>query len=193
MDLQISGKDFDLGSALREHVEMRLTDAVEKYTSRPAQASVTFAKEGSGVSCHCTAHLDSGIVLKAEGSAGDAYSSFDDAAAKLEKRVRRYKRRLKNHHADKSDALSSGAFSDYVLAESADMSDEGAETDTAAESPPVVVAETKEPLYEMTVQTAVMHMDLADKAAFIFKHAGNGRINVVYRRPDGHIGWIDPN
>ena len=191
MELNITGKDIDLGDALRTHVTDRLTDAVQKYFDRPSEGAVTISREGSGFRCDCTAHLSSGIVLNAQGAAGDAYAAFDDAAEKLEKRVRRYKRRLKNHHAAiRENSIPAEHMSDYVLAPTDEETDASPENEP--DVPPVIVAETKTELYEMTVGTAVMRMDLADEQVLVFRNAAHGEINVVYRRPDGNIGWIDP-
>ena len=192
MEIQVSGKNMDLGETLQTHVSDRLTDGVTKYFGRGAAASVTFAKERHVVECEMTAHLDSGVFLAAHGEGGDAYGAFDDALAKLEKRVRRYKRRLKNHHANGKDPLPAENASYYLLAPLAEEN-EGEDDEAFSQDPtPVVVAESQTALREMTVGAAVMQLDLADSPAIVFKNAAHGRLNVVYRRRDGHIGWVDP-
>lgn len=191
MDIQVSGKNLDLGEALQTHVENRLGEGVTKYFGRGAEAFVTFSRERHSVECEMTAHLFSGVFLAAHGEADDAYSAFETALEKLEKRIRRYKRRLKNHHANGKEPLPAEQASYYTLAplpEESDTEDAGAETDPV----PVVVAEKLTQLREMTVGAAVMQLDLAEAPAIVFKNAAHGRLNVVYRRRDGHIGWIDP-
>ncbi|MGD9800071.1 MAG: ribosome-associated translation inhibitor RaiA [Parvularculaceae bacterium] len=190
MDIQVSGKNLDLGDALQDHVTDRLTEGVTKYFGRGAEAIVTFNRERHVVECEMTAHLDSGVFLAAHGDGGDAYAAFDTALEKLEKRVRRYKRRLKNHHANGKEPLPSELASYYTLAP---LPEEGDDSQAAIDDlTPVVVAEKQTALREMTVGAAVMQLDLAESPAVIFKNAAHGRLNVVYRRRDGHIGWIDP-
>ncbi len=190
MEIQVTGKNMELGEALQVHVSTRLTDGVTKYFDGGAEASVTFAKERHIVECEMTAHLASGVFLAAHGEGGDAYAAFEDALEKLEKRVRRYKRRLKKHQSGAKDALPAENASYYLLEP---LGEETDDDDAAAEDPtPVVVAEGQRPLREMTAGAAVMQLDLADEPAIVFKNAAHGRINVVYRRRDGHIGWVDP-
>lgn len=191
MDIQITGKNMELGDALQTHVQKRLSDGVTKYFERGAEALATFSKERHMVDCEVTAHLASGVFLAAHGQGGDAYAAFEGALEKLEKRVRRYKRRLKNHHVNGKPALPAETASYYTLAPLADESDD----DRIAydqDPTPVVVAESSTVLREMTVGAAVMQLDLAEAPALVFKNAAHGRINVVYRRRDGHVGWIDP-
>ena len=189
MEIKVSGKNLELGDALQAHVAERLTDGVTKYFGRGAAANVVFAKERHLVECEMTTHLDSGVFLSAHGEGGDAYGAFDDGLEKLEKRVRRYKRRLKNHHNGK-DPLPAENAAYYTLAPFAD--DDDNEGDAAEDPAPVVVAESQTAVREMTVGAAVMQLDLAESPAIVFKNAAHGRLNVVYRRRDGHIGWIDP-
>lgn len=190
MDIQVSGKNLDLGSALQSHVTSRLQDSVSKYFGRGAAATVVFAKERFEFECDVTAHLDSGIILAAHGEGGDAYSAFEDALDKLEKRVRRYKRRLKNRHADGKAPMPSEPAAYYLL-KPLDAEDESGE-EPVGDPQPVVVAESQTSLREMTVGSAVMQLDLAESPVIVFKNAAHGRLNIVYRRRDGHIGWIDP-
>ncbi|MEL6213808.1 MAG: ribosome-associated translation inhibitor RaiA [Pseudomonadota bacterium] len=189
MEIKVSGKNMDLGDALQAHVSEQLTESTSKYFGRGAAATVIFTKERHVVECEMTAHLDSGVFLAAHGEGGEAYAAFEDALEKLEKRLRRYKRRLKNHHANGKAPLPAENAAFYVLEplgeETDDQADDGDPT-------PVVVAEGQTPLREMTAGAAVMQLDLADQPAIVFKNAAHGRINVVYRRRDGHIGWVDP-
>lgn len=190
MDIQVSGKNMELGDALQVHVTEKLADGVRKYFDRGAEASVTFARERHLVECDLTAHLASGVFLAAHGEGGDAYGAFDESLEKLEKRIRRYKRRLKNHHANGKDPLPAEAASYYLLEPLRDESEDDTADD--GDPSPVVIAESQTALREMTVGAAVMQLDLSEQPAIVFKNAAHGRINVVYRRRDGHIGWIDP-
>lgn len=190
MEIQVSGKNMDLGDALQVHVTEKLSDGVRKYFERGAEATVTFTRERHLVECDLTAHLASGVFLAAHGEGGDAYGAFEESLEKLEKRIRRYKRRLKNHHVNGKEPLPAEQASFYVL-EPLPEEDEGEEP-IDADPAPVVVAESQTALRVMTVGEAVMQLDLAEQPAIVFKNAGHGGINVVYRRRDGHIGWIDP-
>ncbi len=191
MEIQVSGKNIDLGDALQTHVTDRLSEGVQKYFGNGAEAIVTFTKERHLVECEMTAHLYSGVFLAAHGDGGDAYAAFETALEKLEKRVRRYKRRLKNHHANGKDPFPVEQASYYTLAPLPEESEEDSEAESG-DPAPVVVAEKLTALREMTVGAAVMQLDLAESPAIVFKNAAHGRLNVVYRRRDGHIGWIDP-
>lgn len=192
MDIQVSGKNIDLGESLQNHVSERLADGVNKYFGRGGDAVVTFSRERHLVACEMTAHLVSGVVLAASGEGGDAYGAFEDALEKLEKRVRRHKRRLKNHHANGKDFGPTKSASYTVLAPLPEEIEDESDANGSIEHAPVVVAEHKSAVREMTVGSAVMQLDLADAPAIVFKNAAHGRLNVVYRRPDGNIGWIDP-
>jgi len=185
---------MDVGEALRTRIENELASGVGKYFSRATDAVVTVAKNGggSGVAVDCTVHLSSGISLQSEGHGGDAHIAFGDAMEKLEKRVRRYKRRLRNHHADNKSPLPAETASAYVLAPLEEESDTGEDAPANGEATPLVIAEASKPVRTMTVSMAVMQLDLAESPTLMFRNAANGELNVVYRRPDGNIGWIDP-
>ncbi|MBT8471427.1 MAG: ribosome-associated translation inhibitor RaiA [Marinicaulis sp.] len=189
MDIQVSGKNMDLGDALQAHVSERLADGVKKYFDHGAEAAVTFSKERHLVGCDLTAHLSSGVFLAAHGEGGDAYSAFEESLEKLEKRVRRYKRRLKNHHANGKDPLPAESASYYLLEP---LQSETDDEDVNEDPTPIVVAESETVLREMTVGAAVMQLDLSDQSTVVFKNAAHGRLNVVYKRRDGNVGWIDP-
>lgn len=191
MEIQVSGKNMDLGDALQVHVTEKLSDGVRKYFERGAEATVTFTRERHLVECDLTAHLASGVFLAAHGEGGDAYGAFEESLEKLEKRIRRYKRRLKNHHVNGKEPLPAEQASFYVL-EPLPEEDDSAEETIETDPTPVVVAESQTALRVMTVGEAVMQLDLAEQPAIVFKNAAHGGINVVYRRRDGHIGWIDP-
>lgn len=189
MDIQVSGKNMDLGHALQTHVAEKLEDSVHKYFDRGAEASVTFTKERHLFDCDVTAHLASGVFLAAHGEGGDAYSAFEESLEKLEKRIRRYKRRLKNHHTNGKAPLPAENASYYLIEPLRAEEDQDSEE---ADPNPIIVAETQTTLREMTVGAAVMQLDIAEQPAVVFKNAAHGRINVVYRRRDGNIGWVDP-
>ena len=184
MSLRISGKNLDVGDTFRGHVQSRIGDAVAKYFDGGFTGHVTLEREGSGFRSDCAIHLDTGIVLQAEGRAHDAHMSFDRAAERIEKRLRRYKRRLKEHHPQRRGETMPATS--YIIA----APDEEAEIDL--DYNPTIIAEEPTGLETMTVSAAVMAMDLADVPVVVFRHAGHGGVNVVYRRTDGHIGWIDP-
>ncbi len=189
MDIQVSGKNIELGDALQSHVTDRLADGVRKYFDRGAAATVTFAREKREVECDLTTHLASGVFLAAHGRASDAYGAFEESLEKLEKRIRRYKRRLKDHHTNVKDPLPAQNASYYLLEP---LKDEETDDQINGDPAPVIVAESQTTLREMTVGAAVMQLDLAEQPAIVFKNAAHGRINVVYRRRDGNIGWVDP-
>lgn len=193
MRVQVAGRQMDVGEALRTRIESELTSGVGKYFNRATDAVVTVAKNGGGIGIEvdCTVHLSSGISLQAAGHASDAHSAFDDALGKLEKRVRRYKRRLRNHHADNKSPLPAEDATAYVLAPlQADTEDEAAPNGAA--DGPLVIAEATVPVRTMAVAMAVLQLDLKDAPVLMFRNAASGSLNVVYRRPDGNVGWIDP-
>jgi ribosomal subunit interface protein len=187
MPLRISGKNVDIGQALREHIESRVSEALGKYFDGGFTGHVVVEPEGSGYGVDCTIHLDTGTMLQASGSAHEVYAAADQAAERMGKRLRRYKRKLKNHPArDVRELPPQEEVPAYVLAPPDD--DEEVPEDYA----PVVVAETTQVIRTATVGRAVMDLDLSGAPVMVFRNAGSGAINVVYRRPDGNIGWIDP-
>lgn len=188
MQLRVTGKNIDVGDALRDQVRGRLDSAVGKYFDGGASANVTIEKERSGFKTDCRVHLDSGIDLKSSGQAGDAYQSFDQAALKLEKRLRRYNRRLKDHHKNGSGGAEPVQAPSYVIA----ASDEEIEEHETGEDNPIVIAESQTAIRAMTVGMAVMSLELSEAPVCVFHNVATGRMNVVYRRADGNVGWIDP-
>lgn len=189
MQLHISGRHVDLGSAFQEHVEKRLNDGLSKYLDRIVSMDVVVAKEAHHqfrVDIHGNTGTHSGIILKSQGSANEIYAAFDDAATKAEKQLRRYKRRIKGHHGNADKEIRAHAARKYVLqpeSHDAELEEQGA---------PAVIAEKATNIEKLSVSDAVMKMDLADLPALMFFNAGNGRLNVVYRRVDGNISWVDP-
>ncbi len=188
MQVNVVGKQIDIGEALRSHVEDRLSRGIGKYFSRPGRAHVFFSREGPDFRCDCTVHLDSGITLQSSGEAGDIYASFEMAADRMEKRVRRYKRRLKSHHAHKKQARKKAQpASTYVIAPQNESEEEPEDLQ------PVIIAETTTDIQTLSVGEAVMQLDLAESPVVIFFSSATDQLNVVYRRADGNIGWINPD
>ena len=188
--LRVSGKNMDIGDALRGRVGERLDLALGKYFGRGYKGNVTFAREGARFRSDCVLHLDSGMSLQASGEAHEAYESFNAAAERIEKRLRRYKRRLREEHPGTRNGDASAAPSDTAVDTIFESPDEEGEAPDAFL--PVVVAETSYLLKRQSVGDAVLDLDLTGAPFLVFRHAGDGRVNVVYRRSDGHIGWINP-
>lgn len=191
MQVSITGRKINVGETLTSHVENRLTNAASKYFSRSIDAAVTISKEGHAFKVDCLLHAPPGLNMRSHAEADDVYAAFDAAADKLEKQLRRYKRRIKNHHnqAERRDAAPFMAQS-YVLA----PEDEEAPDENGDERlQPAIIAETQTEIPVVDVGDAVMLMDLADSPILMFHNAGNNELNVVYRRSDGNIGWIDPH
>jgi len=186
MQVQITGKNVDVGDALKSHIKARLNQDVVKYFDDDANGHVTVAREGSEFRSDCSLTLGSGISLQSHGQSADAYASFDIAAEKLEKRLRRYTRRLKNHRKHLSSPVKSVDFPVFVISPESD-----GEKEVSNENP-VIIAETSTEIQDLTVSDAVMKMDISDMPFVIFRNDANHNINIVYRRDDGNIGWIDP-
>jgi len=187
MQLSITGKQIDIGNSLRTYVQTRLTHAVAKYFDSPVDGSVTFSREGHEYRADCTVHLASGLHLHAQGRSTDIYASFDGAAERMDKRLRRYKGRIRDHHNGARSAYQSSPARERIFA-SPEFDDWEGEPEGSS---PVVVSENVTQLRTMTVGEAVMQLDLTDAPALVFRNSAHGEINVVYRRGDGNIGWID--
>jgi len=193
MSFRVSGKHLELGEVLRERISARVLEALEKYFDGGFSGHATVGKEAFGFHTECVVHLDSGIVLRADSMAADAYLSADQAAHNLEKRLRRYHRRLKDNHGN---ARGNGRAPDeipvvdapsYVIA--APQHDD---EDEATAFNPVIIAESTTALKRCSVSEAVTELDMTGVSVIVFRHANHGRINLVYRRADGNVGWIDP-
>lgn len=187
MRYQISGKQIDIGEALQVHVQTQLGATVEKYAGRPTEAYVVFSKSGHEFACECVVHLSTGLTCQAKASAPEIYAAFDSCAEKMDKQLRRYKRRLKDHHRERSQPVELSGGSSYILAA----------TEEADESEPenlnaMIIAETETAIPSLSVGEAVMQMELAHSPVLVFRNEKHDGINVVYRRDDGNIGWIDP-
>lgn len=188
MHIQVNGKQIDVGAALTEHVEASLTAAVGKYFDRPVDATVTFSKDRHNFRCESSVHLPTGLVAQSTGLASDVYAAFDQGVDKVEKQIRRYKRRLKDHHQKRKMPVEAIAAPAYVL----EASEFQQEADEPESLQPVIVAEMTEAIQSLSVGEAVMQMELADRPFLMFRNDGSGRVNLVFRREDGNIGWIDP-
>ncbi len=189
MTIKVTGKNIDLGENLRSYALNRVDTALDKFSGRSLSGQISLEKNHDGFFTHCAIHLASGLDVQSTGSGVDAYASVDSATDRLEKRLRRYKRRLKSHGqgVDGPAQLYESAGIDYVI-----DAEQSADAESG-EGGPAVIAETPARVRAMSVSDAVMQMDLADQTFLVFRNASHGGINVVYRRPDGNIGWIDPS
>lgn len=191
MQVQVTGKHVDVGEALRSRVADELSNSIAKYFDRGGGADVVVSREGTAFKVDCAVTLASGQQLTTHGVGGDAHLAFDMALQRMAKRIRRYKNRLKDHHGQAvAKQVETAAY--FVIA----ASDEEEDDDEVAEAPaslePVIIAETERPIRSMTVSMAVLELDLTEAQTIVFRNAAHGGLSVVYRRPDGNIGWIDP-
>jgi len=188
MEIRVSGHQMNTGEALQMHASERLSTVVDKYFARALSSTVTFGRAPAGAfRCDIVTHVMQGMVLKGAGIAQDAHLALDQAAEKIDKQLRRYKRRLTDRHEQFAHALRAEEAA-YVIFE-----EPGAEQDEVTTESPVVIAETRVDVPEATVSDAVMMLDLRNTNALLFKNAGTGRHNMVYRRGDGSIGWVEPS
>jgi ribosomal subunit interface protein len=199
MHLTVTGKQVDVGDALRRHVETTLDSLLGKYFRTAIEAHAVFAREAHLISTDLSLHVGRGMVVNSSASATDHYVAFDAAAERLVKQLRRYKRRLRDYHGKargphlEGEAERPEMAQAFVLAPIDEEDDDTAEAPVAADShTPVVIAEMSTELPQLTVGEAVMRMDLADAPVLLFRNRSHGELNVVYRRADGNIGWIDP-
>ncbi|MGA7805988.1 ribosome hibernation-promoting factor, HPF/YfiA family [Bradyrhizobium sp.] len=194
MTLRISGKSISVGDALRGRLSERTEEVLRKYFDGNYSGHITLSKDGFGFRTDCALHLDSGITLEAESNAPDAYASADQALLMIEKRLRRYKSRLKDRSARKAHAASAAMAEmiapldapSYVIEAPAEGDDD------VSGYNPVIIAEATTALKRLSVSEAVMELDLTGAACLVFQHGSSGRMNIIYRRSDGNIGWVDP-
>lgn len=191
MQVQVSGKHVDVGEALRSRVSDDITSTIGKYFDRGGTADVVVARDGFNFRVDCSIRLDSGQMLQSQGLGGDAHAAFGSALDKIETRVRRYKRRLKSHSIQ-AGARREETAAMYVLRSPDDDVEEWDDVDGHGPPTGMIIAETEEALKTMTVSMAVMELDLTESRTIVFRNAAHGGLSVVYRRPDGNIGWIDP-
>jgi ribosomal subunit interface protein len=196
MTLRISGKSISVGEALRDRVSERTDEVLRKYFDGNYSGHITLSKDGFGFRTDCALHLDSGITLEADSNAVDAYASADQALLMMEKRLRRYKSRLKDRSARKAYAASAALAEigaptldapSYVIEAPAHDGEDDGDSYNA-----VIIAEATTSLKRFSVSEAVMELDLTGAACMVFQHGSSGRVNIIYRRADGNVGWIDP-
>jgi ribosomal subunit interface protein len=193
MQLTVSGKQVDLSDALRIHVAQHLDIITNKYFDHALEANVTFCKARSFFTCDINVHAGRGITVRGEGEAGDAHAAFDDAAEHIATRLRRYRRRVSDHARDAASRAKPEAGRQFVLRTEGvpEIEPRAVVTDTEALHA-TIIAESDAAIETLSVRDAVMRLDLAYQQVLMFRNGKNGQFNVVYRRHDGHIGWIDP-
>ena len=187
MRYQISGKQIDIGEALQIHVKAELGEVVEKYAQRPTEAVVVFSRVAHEYVCEAVIHLSTGLTAQATGHATEIYAAFEAAREKMDKQLRRYKRRIRNHHQTRPQPVEFGGASSYILAAT-----EEPEEGDSAELTPIIIAEMETKIPSITVGEAVMQLELSNNRFLVFRNESHAGVNVVYRRDDGNIGWIDP-
>ena len=189
MRYQIAGKQIDIGESLQTHVRASLGEVLGKYSGRPTDANIVFSKSGPEFVCEATIHLSTGLTAQARAHAIEIYASFDGCVEKMDKQLRRYKRRLKDHHKNRTSQVELLDAASYILAAS-DQPEE-TEPDTLQ---PIIIAEMETKIPSLSVGEAVMQMELAGAPVLVFRNEKQeAGVNIVYRRDDGNIGWIDPN
>jgi ribosomal subunit interface protein len=189
MLVTVKGKQVDVGDALRSHVETELVNAVSKYFANPLESHIVLTREAHLFRADVSVHVGRGITVQGQGQAQDATLACDSAIEHVAKRLRRHKRRLRDHHKAGGEVMEVPA---YVLAATEQEEAEPAEGDNANGEAPAIIAEITAEIASLSVSDAVMRLDLMDEPALLFRHAGHGGLNLVYRRPDGNIGWVDP-
>lgn len=187
MRYQISGKQLDVGEALQTHVKAELGETVEKYSQRPTDATVVFSRNAHEFICEATVHLSTGLTASAKGHATEVYAAFESCREKMDKQLRRHKRRLKDHHKERAEPVEFAQAGMYVLA----AEDDETELDGGSLAP-MIVAEMETKVPTLSVGEAVMQMELAGQDLLVFRNEKHGGVNVVHRREDGNVGWIDP-
>ena len=195
MQLSVQGKQINVGDALRTHVDEKLNDINAKYFNRAIDATVIFSREGEGFfKTHISIRVGRNILIQGDAVEADIYMVFDLAAAKVAKQLRRYKNRLRNHHhrIEQTPETEIIKARDYTLAMQAfeNAGEDAAEPE--AEDNPLIVAEMSSDIETLSVSEAVMRMDLANQSALLFRNASHNGLNLVYRRNDGNVGWVDP-
>jgi ribosomal subunit interface protein len=189
MLVTVKGKQVDVGDALRGHVEAELVNAVSKYFTNPLESQIVLTREAHLFRADVTVHVGRGMIVQGQGQASDARVACDGAIDRVAKRLRRHKRRLRDHHKHGGEVIEAAA---YVLAATADTDEAESAEDTPNGTSPAIVAELTAEIATLSVSDAVMRLDLMDEPALLFRHAGHGGLNLVYRRTDGNIGWVDP-
>lgn len=188
MRYQISGKQIDIGEALQAHVKTELGTVMDKYSQRPTDALIVFSRDAHLYVCEATVHLSSGLTAQARGQANEVYAAFDSCSEKMDKQLRRYKRRLKDHHRDRATPVEFAGAPAYILDPGA--GDDGTEEPDSLQ--PMIIAEMETQIPSLSAGEAVMQMEIAHANVLVFRNERHGGLNVVYRRDDGNIGWVDP-
>lgn len=186
MNIVITGKHLDVGESLRSHIEQKLQAAIEKYIDRVNTVNVVVSKQGHLFRIDITSNLGThaGLTVKARRENVDAYTAFDEAAEKIAKQLRRYKRQITNHHGKSPEDVARKFASKYYVI-SSDEEKEVADN-------PIIIAEDATHIEHLTVSDAVMRLDLGELPALVFINQANDRVNMIYRRNDGNIAWVDP-
>jgi len=187
MRYQISGKQINIGTALQTHVKTELDEVIQRYAERPTDALVIFSKSAHEFACEATVHLSTGLTATAKAKDTEIYAAFNSCCAKMEKQLRRYKRRLKDHHKNRTQPVELFSGSSYTIS-----SDDGLNQLEPESLQPIIVAEMEAKTLSLSVGEAVMQMELAGAPVLVFRNESKDGVNVVYRRDDGNIGWIDP-
>lgn len=198
MELEIHGKQLDVGDSLRSHVQNKLSEIDQKYFNHATSATVTFSREGHGhglIRVTISYLVSKGIMINTEAENADAYSAFDQAAEKAAKRLRRNKKKLRDHHAGTAKTIESESTkaANYTLAIAELNEAEEQDDSSASQDDPIVIAEMATTIETITVSGAVMRLDLSGESALLFRNAQTQELNMIYRRSDGNIGWIDPS
>ncbi|MEP6343821.1 MAG: ribosome-associated translation inhibitor RaiA [Maricaulaceae bacterium] len=192
MQTQIVSKGIDVSPALRERIMGKIDEMMDKYIHREGQAQVSVSREGSGFRTLSSVHLPSGATLEGQGNGQDAYAAADESMEHLEKRLRRYKRRLKDHNAAAKSKEKAKSFSMFTLENPVSENESDDATSSAANAEPMVIAEATGEVRTLTPGMAALELGLADNGVVVFHNAKHGGLNVVFKRSDGNIGWIDP-
>ena len=188
MRYQISGKQIDIGDALQTHVRTELGETIAKYAQRPTDSTVIFSRDAHHLTCDAVVHLSTGLTVQAKGQDPDnIYAAFEKCREKMDKQLRRYKRRLKDHHKERPEPVVFGEAGSYVLA--ADEDEWESQDDSLQ---PIIIAEMQSRVPTLSVGDAVMQMELSGTPLLVFRNEKHGGVNVVHRRDDGNVGWIDP-
>lgn len=187
MRYQISGQQINIGDALQAHVQVELDEIAKKYAQRPTDANIIFSRNAHEYVCEITIHLSTGLNAAAKACATEIYAAFERCQTKLEKQLRRYKRRLKDHHRQRAQPVELSEASSYILSSAAETAD--IEPDSLQ---PIIIAETEAKIPSLSVGEAVMQMEISGASFLVFRNEAKKNINVVYNRDDGNIGWIEP-
>ena len=188
MNVQINGKQLDIGNSLSSHAKNKLKELIFKYSKSATDSSVTFSKNRYEYFCDISIHLSTGMTVQSKGKANDIYDSFENSLDKISKQLRRYKRRLKNHHNDRKQPIEFINASSYVISK-VDETEDSIEKESLK---PLIIAEMQAKIPTISVGEAVMQMELSGANMLIFRNSSHKKINVVHIRDDGNIGWVDP-